>query len=185
MGIYPQWTEFVKIMFDPHGNKTMSLWARKDVQRAFGMLHARWGVVCGAAMMWELETLWQLMTCCVILHNMIVEYEDEGAARANGFEKLSVQVRPRIKMQSILWTFWKCIGIFEIKICMGSYSVILWSIYEPTMETKDFNIWIVRLKSILCLNYAFFAMNKCYLCVISSMCMDWRFWYEESGCVVV
>ena len=37
--------------------------ARKDVERAFGVLQARWGIVRSAAMMWESETLPQLMTC--------------------------------------------------------------------------------------------------------------------------
>ena len=50
------------------------------------MLQARWGIVRGAAMMWESETLWQLMTCCVILHNMIVEDEGDGVAQTHDFE---------------------------------------------------------------------------------------------------
>ena len=41
---------------------------RKDVEKSFGVLQARWGIVRGAAMMWDPEVLWQVMTCCVILH---------------------------------------------------------------------------------------------------------------------
>ena len=57
-GIYPQWTAFVKTISEPHGNKqshfaTMHEAARKDVERAFGMLEARWGIVGSTAMMWE------------------------------------------------------------------------------------------------------------------------------------
>ena len=44
-------------------------------------------------MVWEVETLWQLMTCCVILHNMIIEDEDEGAAYTHDFEKPRLEFR--------------------------------------------------------------------------------------------
>jgi hypothetical protein len=96
-GIYPQWAAFVKTISEPRGNKqihfaTMQEAARKDVERAFGVLQARWGIVRSAAMMWESETLWQLMTCCVILHNMIVEDEGEGVAQTNDFEAPGEQV---------------------------------------------------------------------------------------------
>ena len=43
-------------------------------------------------MMWESETLWQLMTCCVILHNMIVEDEGDGVAQTHDFEAPREQV---------------------------------------------------------------------------------------------
>ena len=66
--------------------------ARKDVEWAFGVLQARWGIVWSAAMMWESETLWQLMICCVILHNMIVEDEGNGVAQTNDFEAPGEQV---------------------------------------------------------------------------------------------
>jgi hypothetical protein len=97
-GIYPKWAVFVKTISNPQGNKqiqfaTMQEAPRKDVGRAFGVLQACWGIVRGAAMTWEAETLWQLVTCCVILHNMIIEDEGEGAARTHDFKKLGVQVR--------------------------------------------------------------------------------------------
>lgn len=49
------------------------------------MLQVRWGIVRGAAMMWESIFLWR-MTCCVILHNMIVENEDDGVAKTYDFD---------------------------------------------------------------------------------------------------
>ena len=81
----------MKTISEPRGNKqshfaTMQEAARKDVERAFGVLQARWGIVRSAAMMWESETLWQLMICCVILHNMIVEDEGDGVAQTHDFE---------------------------------------------------------------------------------------------------
>ena len=68
----------MKTISEPQGREqkrfaTMQEAPRKDVERAFSVLQARWGNVRSAAMMWESETLWQLMTCCVILQNMIVE----------------------------------------------------------------------------------------------------------------
>ncbi|KAM3402823.1 hypothetical protein ACQJBY_006568 [Aegilops geniculata] len=82
-GIYPQWTTFMKTISEPGGNKqshfaTMQEAARKDVERAFDVFQARWGIMWSAAMMWESETLWRLMTCCVILHNMTVKDEGDG-----------------------------------------------------------------------------------------------------------
>ena len=65
---------------------------RKNVERAFGVLQPHWGIVQNAAMMWESETLWQLMTCCVILHNMIVEDEGDGVAQTHDFEVPGEQV---------------------------------------------------------------------------------------------
>jgi hypothetical protein len=96
-GIYPQWAAFVKTISKPRGKKqshfaTMQEAARKDMERAFGVLQAYWGIVHGTAMMWESEILWQLMTCCVILYNMIVEDEGDGVAQTNDFEAPGEQV---------------------------------------------------------------------------------------------
>jgi len=50
--------------------------ARKDVERAFGVLQSRFAIVRGAARLWDTETLGNIMKACVIMQNMIVE--DEG-----------------------------------------------------------------------------------------------------------
>ncbi|XP_020175975.1 uncharacterized protein [Aegilops tauschii subsp. strangulata] len=96
-GIYPQWVAFVKTISESRSRKqihfaTMQEAARKDVERAFGVLQAHWGIVWSAAMMWESETFWQLMTCYVILHNMIVEDEGDGVAQPHDFEAPGEQV---------------------------------------------------------------------------------------------
>ncbi|OEL23720.1 hypothetical protein BAE44_0015261, partial [Dichanthelium oligosanthes] len=48
---------------------------RKDVERAFGVLQAKFKIVKGPARFWHIDDLRNIMTCCVILHNMAVEDE--------------------------------------------------------------------------------------------------------------
>ncbi|XP_040256322.1 uncharacterized protein [Aegilops tauschii subsp. strangulata] len=77
-GIYHQWLTFVKTISNPQGEKRkrfsqMQESARKDVERAFGVLQSRWGIVRNPALTWDEGKLWEVMTACVIIHNMIVE----------------------------------------------------------------------------------------------------------------
>ncbi|CAL5413495.1 unnamed protein product [Camellia sinensis] len=79
-GIYPQWSTFVKTIPSPRGNKQIHFAkaqesVRKDVERAFGVLQARFAIVRGPARFWKVETLKVIMKACIILHNMIVEDE--------------------------------------------------------------------------------------------------------------
>ena len=78
-GIY--WATLVKSITLSMGNKRQYFAraqesARKDVERAFGVLQSRFAIVRGAARIWDTETLGLIMRACVIMHNMIVE--DEG-----------------------------------------------------------------------------------------------------------
>lgn len=81
-GIYPKWATFVKTIPSPRGRKEIHFSkaqesARKDVERAFGVLQARFAIVRGPARFWRPETLKDIMKACIILHNMIIEDERE------------------------------------------------------------------------------------------------------------
>ena len=79
-GIYPRWSTFVKSVPHPHSEKEKHFakcqeGCRKDVERCFGILQARWAIVRAAARLFDVEALRSVMMTCIILHNMIVEDE--------------------------------------------------------------------------------------------------------------
>ncbi|XP_047965897.1 protein ALP1-like [Salvia hispanica] len=79
-GIYPRWPVFVKTISYPMGDRRVLFAAkqeaaRKDVERAFGVLQSRWAIVKGSARLWFKEVIADVMYACIILHNMIVEQE--------------------------------------------------------------------------------------------------------------
>ncbi|XP_042449219.1 uncharacterized protein LOC122034161 [Zingiber officinale] len=85
-GIYPTWATFVKSFPCPEDPKRKKFKerqeaARKDVERAFGVLQARWAIVRGPVRYWSRDILRDIMHTCIILHNMIIE--DEGDAVSN------------------------------------------------------------------------------------------------------
>uniref|UniRef100_A0A0D3CKR9 DDE Tnp4 domain-containing protein n=1 Tax=Brassica oleracea var. oleracea TaxID=109376 RepID=A0A0D3CKR9_BRAOL len=77
--IAPQAT-FIQSIRLPQGEKN-SLFAktqeavRKDVERAFGVLQARFAVVRNPSNLWDKDKIANIMRACIILHNMIVEDE--------------------------------------------------------------------------------------------------------------
>ncbi|XP_022019394.1 uncharacterized protein LOC110919436 [Helianthus annuus] len=85
-GIYPEWSTLVKTFLYSHTDK-LKFFAkcqessRKDVERAFGVLQARWAIIRGPSRSWSLDNISDIMCACIILHNMIVE--DEGHAISN------------------------------------------------------------------------------------------------------
>ncbi|XP_057724101.1 uncharacterized protein LOC130940069 [Arachis stenosperma] len=84
-GIYPEWATFVKSISKPQDEKR-KLFAqyqegqRKDVERAFGVLQARFAIIRGPAHFWEKKKLANIMRAYIILHNMIVEDEKDSYA---------------------------------------------------------------------------------------------------------
>ncbi|WZY74827.1 protein ALP1-like isoform X1 [Brassica rapa] len=79
-GIYPKWATFIQSIRLPQGAKN-SLFAtrqesvRKDVERAFGVLQARFAVVRNPSNLWDKNKISNIMRACLILHNMIVQDE--------------------------------------------------------------------------------------------------------------
>lgn len=51
--------------------------ARKDVERAFGVLMARFAIIKTPARLWNKDALESIIKTCVILHNMIIENETD------------------------------------------------------------------------------------------------------------
>ena len=68
--------------------------ARKDVERAFGVLQSRRGIVRYPANTWSMQKLWEGMTACVIMHNMIVEDERPERLYDQGFQFQGENVVP-------------------------------------------------------------------------------------------
>ncbi|KAE8958517.1 hypothetical protein PR002_g30841 [Phytophthora rubi] len=77
-GIYPDWAVFIKTLSQPRGNKQKKIAAvqealRKDVERAFGVLQARWRILAVPCKLHSRLDMEKVMRACIILHNMICE----------------------------------------------------------------------------------------------------------------
>uniref|UniRef100_A0A0D3E3B8 Uncharacterized protein n=1 Tax=Brassica oleracea var. oleracea TaxID=109376 RepID=A0A0D3E3B8_BRAOL len=59
---------------------------RKDVERAFGVLRARFAVVKNPSKLWDKDKIANIMRACIILHNMIVEDERSSFTQYDVFE---------------------------------------------------------------------------------------------------
>ncbi|XP_061993999.1 uncharacterized protein LOC133711947 [Rosa rugosa] len=86
-GFYPKWATLVQAIRRPQNEAEAYFTTKqeafhKDVERAFGVLQARWAIIRQLARGWSLENLSNIMLACIILHNMIVE--DERADYYNG-----------------------------------------------------------------------------------------------------
>uniref|UniRef100_A0A452YL60 DDE Tnp4 domain-containing protein n=1 Tax=Aegilops tauschii subsp. strangulata TaxID=200361 RepID=A0A452YL60_AEGTS len=89
-GIYLEWATFVKNI--PLGQSEKNILyskkqegARKDVERAFGILQARFAILRYAANYWHHSTLANIMYACIILYNMIVEDERGNYSGAHDY----------------------------------------------------------------------------------------------------
>jgi hypothetical protein len=105
-GIYPRWSTFVKPVKDPKGKRAIGFHnaqaaARKDVERAFGILQAQFAIVRGPARFWDQEILWYIMMACVIMHNMIIEDERGEEEHDYTYELMGRPVQIRRKEERL------------------------------------------------------------------------------------
>ena len=80
--IYPKWPCFVQTVTRPVSKKDKlkakcQEVARKNAERAFGVLQAKWHVLSRPIRKWHMNTMSNIMRCCIVLHNMMVEYRTE------------------------------------------------------------------------------------------------------------
>ncbi|XP_048502665.1 uncharacterized protein LOC125498491 [Beta vulgaris subsp. vulgaris] len=79
-GIYPRWSTFIPAIKLPQNPKQRLFTQhqeaiRKDIERAFGVLQARFAIIRKPALAWDKDILWKIIMACIIMHNMIVEDE--------------------------------------------------------------------------------------------------------------
>ncbi|XP_047942804.1 uncharacterized protein LOC125189584 [Salvia hispanica] len=105
-GIYPRWSVFVKTLRQPAGARRQYFArkqeaARKDVERAFGVLQSRWAIIRCPARVWHEDDVANIMLACIILHNMIIEDEgfaaerwapEDGASTSHGVATAPIQM---------------------------------------------------------------------------------------------
>ena len=77
-GIYPSYSTIVKAYRFPDGAleekfKERQESARKDVERAFGVLKAKWHIIKYPGRPYLLENLKSIVYACIIMHNMMIE----------------------------------------------------------------------------------------------------------------
>jgi hypothetical protein len=66
--------------------------ARKDVERAFEVLQSRFAIVRGPAKEWKHKEIGDVMKACVIMHNMIVEEEQDTGRQNYTYEAMGERV---------------------------------------------------------------------------------------------
>lgn len=84
--------------------------ARKHVQRAFEVLCAYFVVFRALAKQWDSETLWEMVTCCVILHNIILEDKGYDAVGAPEFQNMGDPIHLLDQNPPHLKSLLKCIN---------------------------------------------------------------------------
>ncbi|XP_021733024.1 uncharacterized protein LOC110699819 [Chenopodium quinoa] len=99
-GIYPKWPTFIQGITHPQVQKDklfadQQVTVRKDVERAFGVLQARFTILRQPALAFDEDILCDIMKSCIIMHNMIVEDERHNYTRADVLRRYYEEDRPQ------------------------------------------------------------------------------------------
>jgi len=78
-GIYPKWAIFIDTFGNPQTDKETHFCkvqegARKDIERAFGVLVKKWRILGQPIRKWYMENINDILDCCIIFHNMVIEH---------------------------------------------------------------------------------------------------------------
>ena len=150
-GIYPQLAAFVKTISDPKAtNKVTSQQCKRQLGRMWRG-HPEFSKLFGKLFM-ELQwygnqRLWQLMTCCVILHNMIVEDEGGGVSQTNYFETSGEQVhipedQDTDQLMNFLWMHQNLSNHHVHAQLFSDFVKHMWT----QNDNQRGNVWIMHLK---------------------------------------
>ena len=74
---------------------------RKDVERALGVLQSRFAIVAGPAYFWNKRVLHDIMTTCIIMHNMIIEDERDVNISITNYMKMPILQAERVVDENI------------------------------------------------------------------------------------
>ena len=127
-GIYLTYATFVKTIPAPSSEMdayfaTCQEAARKDVERAFGVLQQCFAVVRYPALTWSESQMWEVMNACVIMHNMIIESErDEPVHDDQPFDYQGPLAK--VEHPKNLPLFFTCIMKFEMQVSMLNFRQI-------------------------------------------------------------
>ena len=105
-GIYPDWSRFVKAIKEPttENEKKFTSWqesARKDIERAFGVLKCQWQFLDRPIHLHDIQVIADRVTCCWILHNILVSDRVMGDCRARYVPDEHVQPMSRQQQTNI------------------------------------------------------------------------------------
>ena len=103
-GIYPDWSVFIKTISHPVTAKhklfaSSQESARKDIERAFGVLQARFQIIDKPCKLWHTDAMKEVIISCIIMHNMVVEDERDNY-QLNNLYLLEDITRHQIKLST-------------------------------------------------------------------------------------